>query len=624
MRRLLDKLGKYFRWDVYRRLLPYVWPYKWAMLVVMAITLTCTGITLLEPWGMKILIDNALGGKPLPDWLSESVFFPPLESAYALALFAVLAPLFLSLLRNLLENSNEYIKSRVNRGMNLRFAADVFNHLMHLSFRYHDRTTVADSIYRVTNDTTFLSTFVWSNFRHLITAVITFAGMLWIVLQLDWLLAVLALAVGPVQYASIILYNKLFKEKSKRIRTLQTKVQAIMQEVLSGLRVVKAFGKEESEQRRLEDNWWATMSARLRLDVQQGLFSMGMRFFSKLDRALILLIGSFHVIQGRLTIGELLVILTYVGQIQDPLELIGDVLHNMQNSLISAERVLEVLDIEPEIQDRPGAKGLDRVLGAVGFLAVDFAYREGQPVLHQIGLTVRPGKAVALVGPTGAGKTTVTSLVARFYDPTSGRVTLDGHDLRDLTVRTLRDNIALVLQEPLLFSGSIRDNIAYGRPEATQAEIEAAAQAANSHDFISALPEGYDTLVGERGAGLSGGERQRLCIARAFLKDAPVLILDEPTSSVDSRTEAVILEALDRLMIGRTTFMIAHRLSTIHKADVILVMDHGRIVEQGTHHELLHRGGLYRQLYDMQTRPVGRKLVEDLADLTGNVQEGRP
>jgi ABC-type multidrug transport system fused ATPase/permease subunit len=272
-----------------------------------------------------------------------------------------------------------------------------------------------------------------------------------------------------------------------------------------------------------------------------------------------------------------------------------------------------VLDIEPDIQDQPGAKELDRVQGAVAFRAVDFAYREGQPVLHQVGFTVRPGAVVALVGPTGAGKTTVTSLVARFYDPAAGQVTLDGHDLRDLTVRTLRDHISLVLQEPILFTGSIRDNIAYGRPEASREHIEAAARAANAHDFISALPEGYDSLVGERGAGLSGGERQRICIARAFLKDAPVLILDEPTSSVDSRTEAVILEALDRLMIGRTTFMIAHRLSTIHKADVILVMDHGQLVEQGKHEELLRQRGLYRELYDMQTKPVARRLVQDLA-----------
>jgi ABC-type multidrug transport system fused ATPase/permease subunit len=604
MRRILSKLSRYFRWDVYRRLLPYIWPYRLPMAVVILFSLACTGISLIEPWGMKILVDNALGGQPLPAWLQQAFFFLPLTNAHALVLFAVLGALALGLIRNVLEIVADYLKSRINNGINTRFAADLFNHFLRLSFRYHDRTTVGDSIYLVSNDTSFVSTLIWSNFRHLLTALVSFAGMLWIVVQLDWLLAVLALAVGPVQYLSLIVYNKLFKERSKRIRVMQSKVHSIMQEVLTGLRVVKAFGKEGSEQERLENYWWGALRGRLRLDFHQGLFSFAVRFFSKLDRTLILLIGSFHVIQGRLSVGELLVILTYVSQIQDPLELIGDVLYNMQNSLISAERVFAVIDVEPDIQDRPGAREIRRAQGAIAFRNVDFAYREGHRVLHHINLIVHPGEVVALVGPTGAGKTTVSSLVARFYDPASGTVTLDGHDVRDLTVRTLRDNIALVLQEPLLFTGTLRDNIAYARPDASMAEVEAAARAANAHDFISALPDGYDTEVGERGVTLSGGERQRVCIARAFLKDAPVLILDEPTSSVDLRTEVVILEALDRLMIGRTTFIIAHRLSTVRRADQILVLDKGRIVERGRHDELLRHNGLYAELVGLQAGGV--------------------
>jgi ABC-type multidrug transport system fused ATPase/permease subunit len=624
MRRVLGNVSMYFRWDVYRRLLPYVWPYKVPMAIVLVFSLACTGISLVEPWGMKILIDNALGAKPLPDWLRQTFFFLPLTSAYALALFAVLGALALGLIRNVLEIISDYLKSRINNGINTRFAADIFNHFLRLSFRYHDRTTVGDSIYLVSNDTSFVSTLIWSNFRHLLTALVSFAGMLWIVIQLDWLLAVLALAVGPVQYLSLIVYNKLFKERSKRIRVMQSKVHSIMQEVLTGLRVVKAFGKEADEQERLENHWWGALYARLRLDLHQGLFSFGVRFFSKLDRSLILLIGSFHVIQGRLSVGELLVILTYVGQIQEPLELIGDVFYNMQNSLISAERVFEVIDVELDIQDRPGAQEIRRVRGAITFRDVEFAYQEGQPVLQQINLAVRPGEVVALVGPTGAGKTTVSSLVARFYDPASGAVTLDGQDLRDLTVRTLRDNIALVLQEPLLFTGTLRDNIAYARPDADIAEVEAAARAANAHDFISALPDGYDTPVGERGVTLSGGERQRLCIARAFLKDAPVLILDEPTSSVDSRTEAVILEALDRLTVGRTTFIIAHRLSTVRRADQILVLDKGRIVERGRHDELLRHKGLYAELVGLQagTQPPHAAGVNGVAAARGSDTEG--
>jgi ABC-type multidrug transport system fused ATPase/permease subunit len=379
--------------------------------------------------------------------------------------------------------------------------------------------------------------------------------------------------------------------------------------------VVKAFGQEEREQRRFEEQSWATLRPHWRLTLQQSLFWECLGWVTRLSRNLIMLLAAFHVISGQLTVGEMLVILAYVSDIHGPIEEIGGTLAGVQHSLASAERALEVLDTVPEVRDRPGAKALERVAGAVAFDDVCFAYDPEHPVLHRVSFSAEPGEVLAIVGPTGAGKTTLASLLMRFYDPASGRVALDGHDLRDLAVQTLRRNIALVLQEPILFSGTILDNIAYGRPGAAIEEVVAAARAANAHDFIMALPDGYASEVGERGVRMSGGERQRLCVARAFLMDAPVLILDEPTSSIDSRTERVIIEALDRLMVGRTTFIIAHRLSTVRRADQILVLDEGRVLERGTHAELLNREGLYAELYRIQGDGLRRDKEPDVEEV---------
>ncbi len=606
MRRFVEKLGTYFRdtyfrADVYRRFLPYLRPYVPGVGVVVVTEVVLVGFGLLEPWATKIMIDNGLSGQPLPAWFTQIFWFMASASRLGIILFAVLGALVLKLITKAMYFGLEYLKSRVRSGINFTFAMDMFNHLQRLSFSYHDRTTVGDSIYRVSNDTSFVSTMIYSNPRYLFKSILELASILWIVLRLDWLIAVLAVAVAPFQYVSISFYSKLFKEKSLRVRRMESKVTIIVQEVLSCLRVVKAFGQEERERRRLEDHGWAAVRARIRLETQRSIFSEALSLVSRLDRTVITLIGALRVLSGHITLGELMVILAYVGQIHDPIETLGDTFTNIQGMLIDAERALQVLDVEPEIKDRPGAKRLDRVQGAVAFEDVGFAYASGNPVLHHVSFTARPGEVLALVGPTGAGKTTVASLLVRFYDPASGRVTLDGHDLRDLTVRTLRDNIALVLQEPILFSATIAENIAYGRPDASMDEIVAAAKAANAHDFITALPDGYQSQTGERGVRLSGGERQRIAIARAFLKNAPVLILDEPTSSVDSRTEQAILDALERLMLGRTTFIIAHRLSTVRQADQILAMEKGRIVERGTHSELILQNGIYAELYRVQS-----------------------
>ncbi len=596
-----DAVRGYFRATVVARLLPYLRPHAVAIAFVLANLVAQVGFQLLDPWWLQVFIDHGLGGKPVPDWLGR--LLPGLAAGGGPVLvFVVVGSFAVHLVRNSLAITGDYVKSRVNTAVTLRFQADLFRHLQKLSFAYHDQTPVGDSLYRLTKDTDFISPLLWGNFRHLLTSALTLVGMVWVLFRLDWQLALIALAAAPFLYVSVPVYARYFRPRSKRVRTMESRSQSVLQEVLACLRVVKAFGQEDREQRRFESEAGEARRARLRLSLEQTVFSSVLGLSTIISNSAILLIGGYHVLHGQLTLGQLLVIMSYVAQIHAPLETISSTLSDMQMSMVSAERVLEILDLEPDIRDRPGVTALKRVAGAVAFEGVEFAYRPDQPVLHHVGFRARPGEVVAIVGPTGAGKTTMASLIARFYDPGRGRVLLDGHDLRDLAVRTLRENIALVIQEPILFTGPIRANIAYGRPDASTGEIEAAARAANAHDFISALPDGYDTEVGERGVRLSGGERQRIAIARAFLMDAPVLILDEPTSSVDSRTELVILEALDRLMVGRTTFIIAHRLSTVRRADQIVVVDQGRVVEHGTHGELVRQDGLYAQLYHIQTR----------------------
>jgi ABC-type multidrug transport system fused ATPase/permease subunit len=335
-------------------------------------------------------------------------------------------------------------------------------------------------------------------------------------------------------------------------------------------------------------------------------------------------VGALHVLEGRLSVGQLLVVMAYIAGVYKPLETISTTVGSLQEMLISLKMSFDLLDTEPEIKDTPHAVACDRVNGAITFEHISFNYRTRVDTLKDISFEVNAGQVVAIVGPTGAGKTTLMSLIPRFYDAQEGRILLDGIDLKSLTLKSLRNQVSIVLQEPLLFSGTIAENIRYGRLDAGVDEVIEAARSANAHDFIMRLPKQYETELGERGAQLSGGERQRIAVARAFLKDAPILILDEPTSSIDSRTEAVILDALDQLMVGRTTFLIAHRLSTVRRADLILVMDRGRLVEQGTHHDLLAQLGLYWQLHEMQTRHVGRKLIpENVVDLPEDALESR-
>ena len=391
------------------------------------------------------------------------------------------------------------------------------------------------------------------------------------------------------------------------VKKLEGESLSIVQETMAMLRVIVAFGRENHEFKRFHEHGMNTINARIDITVRQALFSLAVNMTTAIGTAAVLWLGASHVLSGKLSVGDLLVVISYIAAVYRPLEAIAYSASSIQSDIASQKIAFELLDTEPEIKDKPGAKALTACKGGLVFEHVGFQYDGRHDTLKDISFQAEPGQKVAIVGPTGAGKTTLISLLPRFYDPTHGRILLDGNDTRGLTLASLRDQISMVQQEPLLFSGTIADNIRYGRLDASDDEVMEAARAANAHDFIQRLPKQYETVLGDRGARLSGGERQRLCVARAFLKQAPILLLDEPTSAIDSKTEAVILEALDRLMVGRTSFMIAHRLSTIHHADQILVMERGQLVQAGTHDSLMEQGGLYRHLYDIQSRQAERR-----------------
>jgi len=590
------------------RILHYLRPY-WPLAVV-SVALIALGAlaSLLAPWPLQFLVDNVLQNQPLPAYLTRFLGPAP-PDRFALLIAAVSAGVVVTLLMHGLTVLDNYVNTRIEQSMVLDFRSDLFQHAQRLSLAFHDRRRSGNLIYAINSQGDAAARVVMT-IPPLAQSVLTLTGMLWILFVMEPTLALLSLAVLPFLYYSVNYYMTHIESRLVAVRSMEGESLSIIHEAMSMLRVIVAFGREDHEHRRFRSQGERTIRARVNLTVRQTLFSLVVNMITATGTALALGVGAYQVMQGRLSVGQLLVVMAYIAGVYKPLETISTTVGSLQEMLISLRISFNLLDTQPEIEDAPDARAIERSTGALAFERVSFNYRERVDTLKEISFEVEPGQAVAIVGPTGAGKTTLASLIPRFYEARQGRILLDGIDIKTLTVKSLRNQISIVLQEPLLFSGSIADNIRYGRLDAGLESIMEAARSANAHDFIMRLPRQYESEIGERGAQLSGGERQRIAVARAFLKDAPILILDEPTSSIDSRTEAVILDALDRLMLGRTTFMIAHRLSTIRRADLILVMDHGRLVERGTHQELFAQQGLYKQLYEMQTRHAGRKLVQ--------------
>jgi ABC-type multidrug transport system fused ATPase/permease subunit len=594
---------------VFRYLRPY-WPL--AASSVMA-TLLFVAVGLLTPWPMKILVDSVLGNEPLPRVVRS--LWPQPSDKFTMLVLTVSAGLLIAFLAGLLNVLTTYLNTRLEFATTLDFRSDLFQQAQRLSMAYHDQRRSGMVIY-IINSMAGSATSVIMSVLPFGQNVLTLVGMFWISFRLNPKLALLSLSIVPFLYYSVGYYTTHIRQRLLTVKGMEGETLSIIHEAVSMLRVIVAFGREDYEHARFREQGRRALHARVAITVRQTIFSLAVNTTTAIGTAMVLGYGAFLVLQHQLTVGQLLIVVAYIGSVYKPLEAISGTIGALQDQFVNLQLAFELLDKQPDIRDTPGAVAIERARGRVQFEGVGFRYEGRAETLTNISFEAVPGQAIAIVGPTGAGKSTLVSLLPRFYDPREGRILLDGVDVESLTLKSLRQQISIVLQEPLLFSLSIAENIRYGQLDATMDDIVHAAKAANAHDFIVALPQGYDTPLGERGAQLSGGERQRVAVARAFLKDAPILILDEPTSSIDSRTEAVILDALERLMAGRTTFLVAHRLSTLRNVSTILVLNHGHIIERGTHDELLAHGGLYRQLHDVQTgqfAPTARALEPEPA-----------
>jgi ATP-binding cassette, subfamily B, bacterial len=563
--------------EVYRRLFLEVRPYCLHLGGLLLVTLLSTPLSLLMPLPLKIAVDSVIGSHPLPPFLQAAIPDALTSSSNAVLIFVIVVTIGIAILSGLQRLATSLLRTYTGEKLTLAFRTKLFRHVQRLSVSYHDTRGTADSTYRIQYCAPGIQWLAVDGVIPFIATGLTVFGMIYIIAVLDWQLAVVAVAISPVLYMGARTFNPRLRNHWGQITHFDSSAFSVVQEALSALRVVKAFGQEEREQERFVRHSSESFSARVRAAWSEGGFGLLVAITTATGTAAVLFLGVHHVQTGALTLGELMLVMAYLTQLFGPLASLGDMAVLAQRSLASAERAFALLDEEPDVIETKNGVPISRASGAVTLQDVCFAYNGDYPVLSDISLAIKPGTRVGIMGMTGGGKSTLVSLLTRFHDPTKGQILLDGVDLRDYKLADLRNQFGIVLQESILFSTSIGENIAYARPGALQHEIVDAAKAANAHEFITRLPDGYGTLVGERGMQLSGGQRQRIALARAFLKNAPILILDEPTSSIDIKTEREIIEVMERLSIGRTVFIIAHRLSTLKHCDLVLGIEHGRV-----------------------------------------------
>jgi ATP-binding cassette subfamily B protein len=576
--------------------LSFLRPYRKRVALLAVLLLSEIGLGALQPWPLAVVIDYVLGGKPFPPRVAPWIVWIPQSRRFALLIAVVIAGVVLQVVNQLVSAYGTQVQVDTGQRMVYDLRRRLFQHLTALGLHHHITTSTADAVYRVDVDAYAIENLVMSGIFPLATSIISLTVMFGILLYMNVTIALLSLTVVPFMYFCLRYYTSTLVNREERVKELESKLLERLYETFGAMKLVKSFAREPHELQRYGRAGDTTMTARIAITWQQSVFSVVVSTITILGTALVVVIGGSFVMSGRLTVGQLWVVINYLGAVYGPLSAIAHTTGQLQGALAGAKRVRAMLAVTPETVDAPDAIDASGLRGDIRFEDVGFTYPSGAKVLHDIAFDAKPGQVVALVGLTGAGKTTLVSLIPRFYDATVGRVLIDGVDVRRYRVRSLREKIAIVLQDPVLFSGTIADNLRYGRLDATPGEIETAARAAHAHEFISRLPKGYETEIAEAGGGLSGGERQRLSVARAILKNAPILILDEPTSSLDSISEEIVFAALRRLRAGRTTIVIAHRLSTVRDADRILVLDGGEIAAQGRHEELLKSSQLYRRM----------------------------
>jgi ATP-binding cassette subfamily B protein/subfamily B ATP-binding cassette protein MsbA len=577
-----------------RKVLRRLQPYRGLFLAAILQVLLSGLLELAKPWPLKVIVDDVLGGQRLTwPWVRTLAPGPLLLVACA-SLVVVYA------LLGVLGVASNYTTISVGQRLVNDFRSELYAHLQRLSLAFHSRRQVGDLLYRLTADTFAIQTLTMNGFFPILTSAVLLVGMLGVMLRLDWVLTLVALAVVPSLFLAIAGMGRRMTALAAEARVKESALWAVAQRTMGAIRVIQAFTTEEDEHRRFVHSSRESLGANLRLYTFQTVYASAVNVLIAAGTAAVLWFGATHVLAGRLSVGEVLVFSSYLASLYAPINSLTQTWGLIQGARVGAERVFEILETAPDLADgtRPLTRG--EVHGAVTFEDVRFAYDPSRLVLKGVSFHARAGEVVALVGATGAGKTTLVSLVPRFYDPAAGRVLLDGIDVREFRLKALRQQVAMVLQPALVFPTTVRENIAYGRPDASPAQIAEAARLAQLEEFLERLPDGLETVVGEAGATLSAGEQLRITIARAILREAPLLVLDEPTAALDAATEALVMQGLERLMAGRTTFVIAHRLSTVRRADVILVLDDGRIVERGSFAELLARGGHFAGLYRTQ------------------------